>query len=257
MTDFLGRLAERSLGVGELVRPRPASLFEPDSPAASLPIEQVDEVVGDRLGPVRRAGLPSPSPARAPAQPEGRVRLRGSEPQSPLAAPPSAVPDARPAGGAEPALAGPPDRVTHPEIRRETSIPSATAATAAPADTTAAAESVVVRTLVRDVPYPVESRHVELRGSEPQSPPRDHEAPGALARAEAPSDPWFAAPASPTPLPPRAAGAEPAEPPVVHVTIGRVDVRAVVPPPSTEPPRPRRRPRLTLEEYLREAGGGG
>jgi hypothetical protein len=42
------------------------------------------------------------------------------------------------------------------------------------------------------------------------------------------------------------------EPPVVRVTIGRVDVRAVLPAAQPERARPKRPPRLTLDEYLRE-----
>jgi hypothetical protein len=46
--------------------------------------------------------------------------------------------------------------------------------------------------------------------------------------------------------------------PTVRVTIGRVEVRAVHPPaPSqTRPPSAPRSPRLTLDDYLRERGGG-
>jgi hypothetical protein len=40
------------------------------------------------------------------------------------------------------------------------------------------------------------------------------------------------------------------------VTIGRVDVRAVVAPAPAAQPKPRRQPRLTLEDYLRDANGG-
>ena len=71
------------------------------------------------------------------------------------------------------------------------------------------------------------------------------------------------------PPPPPAAAIEPARPtrggdeapapeaapaaPVIQVTIGRVEVRAVMAPPS--PPRPAPRPRLSLDDYLRQSRG--
>jgi hypothetical protein len=46
----------------------------------------------------------------------------------------------------------------------------------------------------------------------------------------------------------------PPEPPTVHVSIGRVDVRAIVAPPPARPPAPATRP--SLEDYLRGRQGG-
>jgi hypothetical protein len=45
--------------------------------------------------------------------------------------------------------------------------------------------------------------------------------------------------------------------PVIEVTIGRVDVRAVLPPASPPPPRPARSSSIPLEEYLRQRSRGG
>ena len=58
-------------------------------------------------------------------------------------------------------------------------------------------------------------------------------------------------------LPPISPGPEPGEPPVVHVTIGRVDVRAVqsappAPPATSRDREPEAPPRQTLGEYLRK-----
>jgi hypothetical protein len=47
-----------------------------------------------------------------------------------------------------------------------------------------------------------------------------------------------------------------AEPPVVTVTIGRVEVRAIVPPPAPERPKADARKALSLEEYLERRHGG-
>jgi hypothetical protein len=56
----------------------------------------------------------------------------------------------------------------------------------------------------------------------------------------------------------KAAGERPRPPdsrPVIHVTIGRVEVRAVQPQPAPQRPAPPR-PKLTLEEYLRQRDKG-
>jgi hypothetical protein len=64
---------------------------------------------------------------------------------------------------------------------------------------------------------------------------------------------------TPAAAPPRAPERRPArsdEPPHVHVTIGRVDVRAVFAPAEpTHAPAPRPRP-TTLAEYLKQREGG-
>jgi hypothetical protein len=46
-------------------------------------------------------------------------------------------------------------------------------------------------------------------------------------------------------------------PPVIEVTIGRVDVRAILPPVPAPPARPVRSTTIPLEEYLRERPRGG
>lgn len=53
---------------------------------------------------------------------------------------------------------------------------------------------------------------------------------------------------------PSAPAPDAADPQVVRVTIGRVDVRAVLPSAAPERAAPRRRPRMTLDEYLRDGG---
>jgi phage tail sheath protein FI len=44
-------------------------------------------------------------------------------------------------------------------------------------------------------------------------------------------------------------------PPVIHVTIGRVDVRAILPAPQTRRTSPQPAPRLSLEDYLKRRNG--
>lgn len=51
---------------------------------------------------------------------------------------------------------------------------------------------------------------------------------------------------------------EPDAPPTIHVTIGRIDVRALISaaPQETRRPPERTRPALSLEDYLRQRNGG-
>ncbi|WP_199746994.1 hypothetical protein, partial [Corallococcus sp. AB049A] len=50
---------------------------------------------------------------------------------------------------------------------------------------------------------------------------------------------------------------ESAPAPVVQVTIGRIEVRAVTPPAPARPAPARTSPSLSLDEYLRRRNGGG
>lgn len=119
------------------------------------------------------------------------------------------------------------------------------------------AEPRVHRTVTRD--RPSESLGATSTAPVPAPPPLEAESP----HAEPP--PGNRVPA----IAPRAAQTSPAaaprasdrrshraeastEPPVIHVRIGRIDVRAVVETPPAPPPRRPARPRLGLEEYLRQ-----
>jgi hypothetical protein len=65
-------------------------------------------------------------------------------------------------------------------------------------------------------------------------------------------------PGSPTPRfqdAPRSAVPEAREAPTIHVSIGRVEVRAVTPPKPQ--PASQRAPALTLDAYLKRFGGSG
>lgn len=58
----------------------------------------------------------------------------------------------------------------------------------------------------------------------------------------------------PTPRVPEPPTAQPA--PQIHVSIGRIEVRAVTPPPAAAPqPKPAPTPRMSLDEYLRSQNG--
>jgi hypothetical protein len=56
---------------------------------------------------------------------------------------------------------------------------------------------------------------------------------------------------------PQAMRAADVAPPTIHVTIGRIEVRATPPPPAQPRPRAAAAPILTLDEYLRRRASGG
>ncbi|MET0646927.1 MAG: hypothetical protein ABW208_09930 [Pyrinomonadaceae bacterium] len=55
----------------------------------------------------------------------------------------------------------------------------------------------------------------------------------------------------------RESGAQSTPPPIIEVTIGRIEVRAVTPPAAPPPQRERQAPpKMSLDDYLRAHGGG-
>ena len=130
MTDFLTRLAERSIGVGELVQPRPASLFEPraasESPAL---VEEWVEVDVEPSAPAPDREEPAPQPAQVHEQ----AQEPSAEPEQVLLPPqpdvvverstPTKLQDASPPGR-EPGAPAPPAvaataAVTKPSARAD------------------------------------------------------------------------------------------------------------------------------------------
>jgi hypothetical protein len=49
---------------------------------------------------------------------------------------------------------------------------------------------------------------------------------------------------------------EPLPAPTIHVTIGRIEVRATPAPASAPPSRPKPAPTMSLDDYLRQRNGG-
>ena len=264
MTDFLVRLAERAVAPSTGLRPRPLSRYE-------------------RLPELGLAGLVQPSPAgedapaeeererEAPARVAPRAEPRGVEPTAVPPAPPRRRRSVQPtviqpveepkeevAAPAEPRLArapaprvesAPPARPHEPEAVPSTPLRRPrprVEAEPVPADPetrprerraerpvkSPPGERVVVR------PAVVVSREREVRTEEGRASARDGATP----------------PTTTAPISRRGAPAPVAEtPPDVHVTIGRIEVRAV-PEPKAAPSRSRA-PVLTLEEYLRKRAG--
>lgn len=273
MTDFVSRL----LGVADAgsppIRPLTGSLFEPRQarhpaqdqlpvPGGSTgsPAVPLTDPVGARsaapAGPGRSAGAPGrgqaadpPGQRRAPAGrpgPEERsAALPGHRPQAPGEVPPPSVggtvpPAARPSGGPEASDRARPADGRHRAdghrpagaLRRGSAAAADPAAgptidpTADPAtDPTTDPVTGPVTEPVRE--HPVRPLHTAQRPPEP-----------------APAAPW----------PQRRQG--PAAGPTVHITIGRVEVRAPRETPAPAPRRPERQPATSLDEYLRTRSGG-
>jgi hypothetical protein len=87
-------------------------------------------------------------------------------------------------------------------------------------------------------------------------PPQSHSPDEARRVSSLRSPPALTPRASASEWAPRFSGSEAAAPPAIHVTIGRVEIRATTP---ATPPRPRTdpRPAVTLADYLRQREGRG
>lgn len=223
MADFLGRLAERTLGLAEVVQPRPTPLFAPGAPLAG---ESRDLGAG-----------PAASLADAPPllQPPGVISPASVPPSSPQPVP---APMLRDEAGTvqldrrESARSSPTPlsmRLVHgrevlPEPRRQ---PTPSASVAPP-----------------ELPLLVPEHHM---GKQPELPRMS------LSRE-------FSAPGQPISRPAAASRRDqlsPESPPSVHVTIGRIEVLAA--PPAPQPARPSRgpvQPTLTIEEYVKQRTQG-
>jgi hypothetical protein len=246
------RLAERSLGVGEVVRPRARAPFIA-SPVELLELKEEHEVEPTPRDRERRqdaAQVPArpqepPSPGARSAEPPLDDVVEREAPDVPaelsrlLRSAPAAAPRQPPAA-AEPTP--PPSTPARASAADPTPPPSTPARVPAPEADRLLESPGPATALARDLRQAVPLTSAQREGPlfrEPQSTPRSLPPPPV----ESPRAQEPAAERTPSGR---------AEPPVVRVTIGRVDVRAVLPSPPAEHTRPKRAPRLTLDEYLRE-----
>lgn len=214
MSDYLTSLAARALGVTDVARPR-RSMFEP------------------------RRGAPEPVAASEPARSSrlDEAPMERDEGTSALTAPP-------------PVLA--PRQARRPPSRAEE--PPAPKTPAKPSRREPLRASVRRRRLSAPAP-PVAAPAAKPESAAPAQSEVEERSPDPVA-ASPPGSRRTDAQVAPTLLlsarPPR--GADPSEaasPPTVRVTIGRVDVRAVMPERQPEPKRqPRLAPRMSLDDYL-------
>jgi hypothetical protein len=225
MSDHLARLAARALGLADTVRPR-RTLFEPQRlvPEPGSSADQETERTPAPMSPpvevaeTRHSDLAvgKPEIAEQPAPPV-RAEEQVAEPPSEIAGPPG-----RPLEPVPPA----PDRTPEPAQKPE-------------------------QAAARREPQPERQPKPPLRS-------RSAAEPEPQGRGAAPRP----AVAQRTPLlanrrrdPSPAAEPEAEQPPTVRVTIGRVDVRAVVPDEPVER-GPKQPPRMSLDEYLSRSRSG-
>jgi hypothetical protein len=243
MSDFLDRLAVRAIGSGPLLAPRLPSLFEPLQRAPIMPVFEAGEAT-----PPRRETAPAAtvSPAAVPPR-VAHAPVTATPPGSAVA---RTVTDPTPAPMPPHAAASAPDTVT----------PRApiAAATSPPVTERAVPPPTPPRTADVRAPQPVRPRHTRIEADPVQATTSAPPTSGALLPA---STPVFAAASAPARSshaamrPPAAhtgtanASAEPA----VHVSIGRLEIRAA--PASTTPARRRDGPQpSSLDDYLRQRG---
>lgn len=255
MTGFLTQLFARGLGQANVARPRPVSRFEPLGPGDALPLApafpQADEGLEAADETVTRAA-PRPAPRRArSASPTPRLvdEPTADEPGHAAFHPtPPAPPDAPRWDAPSPTVtpsAAPVPRVT--AVVRDSSVSHANEAAVTPLPTLAPERA--------EAPTPTTTT-APLAASYAAPMPPSASAPSERVLVQPEIRPLVerSAPLSPAPptLTPAPSG------PTVHVTIGRLEVRATQPPPpSTAARRAEPQPPVKLDEYLRQRGGRG
>jgi hypothetical protein len=269
MSDFLATLAARAAETVPTVRPRLPGRFEPSRREQTAAPGDAFEVVAEALAP---ATLPLPAPHLLPSStPPGLLPQqpypRGPFPSTegtrrPAALEPTPVPVSRHAE-VEPSVVLPRTSVRTPPPVAEPPIPVAVrsgapdAARPEPAPRSpqrSPLESEATPPQILPAPLTVPAEQTSGRTSARSQTPPESGTDGATRERKAPA---AAAPlVIPQHIPPAREPPESEVAPTVQVTIGRIDVRAVLTP-SAPPPRPApQQPRTTLEDYLRARGGG-
>ena len=246
MSDFLDRLAARAIGSETALAPRLPSLFEPLQRTPIMPASDDAEA----SPPHREAGsaatvAPTVAPTHSSQAPMTAV-MAGSRVAS-AAVGPVTVPT--------------PARVAASTPRTEVQPASIAAAPApSPVIERPLASSTLLRPAEVVAPLPVRPRQTRIVAEPPEAAVPPQPSSGALLPAPTPV---FGAAAAPVRSSHAAAMRPPAAPagvgslstePVVHVSIGRLEVRAA--PASAIPPRQRDGPPpSSLDDYLRQRGG--
>jgi hypothetical protein len=247
MSSFLDNLAARVLHPAAALRPRLAGLFEPpdgnSSSSAPLPADIAQTVVA----PAPRNLMQDARPvARQPAPIERQViaqRTAAAPPVPPMASPPLPA---------------------HSQIEpwpTYTSLAQERQPSAAPRHTTPADVEVSLARPDREVARPSSQPAMQQTNwhaaapAVPSQPSERSPEPAIVPARRAPVEP-IGAPAQPRPAaePPAArvdATAPPAPAPTIHVTIGRVEVRANLPA-ASQPAAPRRGSAISLDDYLQQ-----
>ena len=276
MGDFLSNLVARSFGLGEVVQPRPVSLFEP-TPGPGMPIIEEPGSPENREEPTPEASVESfflrhdlagqQSPLPQPSVREENGRLEREDPPTPVSNQKKrrmATNDLPP-----PQPAPVPTHQSTP-VTRPMSDHSPFEPIIQKGISEQESYSILEPVFLPPVAPAMEAFHREIVGSHPEieiAPPvnghekRSHPKPEDSNAGSQPGSTMRAVqPQITTHEEPPHWQAEPVEPPktapTIHVTIGRLDVRAT-PPPS--PPQKEKRSRalvMSLEEYLRQRAQG-
>ena len=242
MSDFLDRLAARAIGSGPMLAPRLPSLFESLQRASVTPAVDTGEAASrQREAAPAVTVTPTATPARAPQAPV--TALAAGPPVAPTAVGPVTVPRLPHVAASAPGSLARPAPIAAP--------------TPSPAIECAVGPPTQTRTEAVFAPLPAPPRQTRIAAQSMQtmrSPPTN----GALLPASTPVFGAAAAPARSSHAAMRnsAAQADPAHAsgePVVHVSIGRLEIRAA---PSATPVRRRDGPQpSSLDDYLRQRGG--
>ncbi|HZS39124.1 MAG TPA: hypothetical protein VFF06_19970 [Polyangia bacterium] len=264
MSGFFDRIVGVTLGRMPTVRPRIAPRFAPVFVADGAELgglEQVTEIDAAPPAPSRaqahrasaapneieRTSAPASAPPFSPEPPRERAgddrahepnarapRFDGEEPIAPSLAPRSS--------GATPSFDAPPARGAGPLVEVERIVTASSSAFGAPAPVGSAARAATGPLVT--APEAIHRAHAEERAAEE-----------AVAATREPA-PAIGAPPANSRSATGAASSHGDGGATVHVHIGRVDVRAVMPPAPSPRPAPAPRPGLSLEKYLESRNRG-
>lgn len=254
MSTFLRRLLERSLASTATVQPRLASRFEFVPNPARLSELTIETVAA---APAASAPLPSVTDFAAPSAAPHPEIAKSAAPVPPLAGPlPAAHPPAFPASPPPVAAIPPPPAsqpITPPPAApplTESSVRSAREkfSLPPPSPSTLLIERVTER--IREI-HPVSGN-----GSSVSTAAAVSSGPAVAVASAPPPAPRerIVPPLSPSTSPSPTSFGPPSAGPVVRVTIGRVDIRAIAPaaPPAVRATPPPQRPLIPLETYLKQ-----
>lgn len=258
MSDYLTHLVARALAPAPIVRPRLASFFEPPPTSGVLNAGRVfgsetneeATVNQDRVQDFEAAASSQSMPAKA--EPGGRptsVELASASASSVHSAQISSIADNHGKSG-EPRPASPAPRSSRREEAHSPSeqdqdrqpsvptvFPSRTISAPVPVSTVSKQSDLTPHSRPEQSPPPL--LVPPRRNGRPPDPPRNVRSP--RAPVDSPMQKEYA----------------PTLPQAIHVTIGRLEIRAVTPPAAQPRPQSSRGSVVSLEDYLRQRSRGG
>jgi hypothetical protein len=215
MSDFLSNLIARSFIDAPLIQPRVPSLFET---AADEFFDEPPSVESAIAAPETIA------PANAPAAASNSLSIKGTPTTKPVAT----VSDGR---------AEQHQHLLKPDVPADE---NATVTAQPPQSGEQATEATKLEVKTKRILVPLSSFRAEEKETEKKERPAQAFSEPRPRHSRRRKDFSSAEPPSST------------SPPIIRVTIGRVEVRAIHPPPSAPKPAKNAPPKLSLEDYLRE-----